>query len=361
MKDWQSNHHQQREFTLKTKNKFALGIAALCACSAALAQDAVVNPSWYLQPSLNAMKPDSDFGLDKRGYGAGLKFGKPVSNDWDLQLGTTYARSRENGQRYQQNTLGVDGLYLFSRQSFRPFVLVGAGAERDKTNLVATGQTARTSPYLSAGLGFQADLNDQWAFQADLRDVHGFIRGNDFPTSKSNNYYLTIGLNYAFNKPAPPPPPPAPPVAAEPPPPPPQPVTPPPPPPPPARFEKVTMSATELFAFDSAVLNPNQPKLDDIANVLSTNSSIDNVTITGYADRLGSHKYNQKLSERRANAVKDYLVAKGVAASRLNAVGRDSENPVVTCNNKKRADLIKCLEPNRRVEVEQITVERKVQ
>ena len=123
----------------------------------------------------------------------------------------------------------------------------------------------------------------------------------------------------------------------------------------------MTLSATELFGFDSAQLNPNQPKLDDIANVLSGNTSIDNVTISGYADRLGSDKYNQKLSEPRANAVKDYLVAKGVAANRLNAVGKGEANPVVTCNDKKRADLIKCLEPNRRVEVEQITIERRVQ
>jgi len=121
------------------------------------------------------------------------------------------------------------------------------------------------------------------------------------------------------------------------------------------------MSATELFSFDSAKLNSNQPKLDDIANVLNTNSSIDNVVITGYADRLGSDKYNQKLSERRANAVKDYLVGKGIAANRLNAVGKGESNPVVECNDKKRADLIKCLEPNRRVEVEQITIERRVQ
>ncbi|MEG2964603.1 MAG: OmpA family protein, partial [Janthinobacterium sp.] len=56
-----------------------------------------------------------------------------------------------------------------------------------------------------------------------------------------------------------------------------------------------------------------------------------------------------------------YLVSKGVAANRLTAEGKGSTNPVVTCDNKKRADLIKCLEPNRRVEVEQITIERRVQ
>ncbi|ELX13573.1 outer membrane protein A [Janthinobacterium sp. HH01] len=345
----------------KSKN-IALAVVALCASFSALAQDAVINPSWYIQPSLNAMKPDSDFGVDKRGYGAGLKFGKALNESWDVQVGTTYARSRENGQRYQQNTLGVDGLYMFSRKTFRPFLLVGVGAERDKANLNVIGERRKNSPYLSAGLGFQADLSDQVALQADIRNVHGFIRGDEFPNSKSNNYYATVGLNIAFNAPpkaAPAAPPPPPPRAMEPAPQPAPAVVP--PPPPPARFEKVTMSATELFGFDSAKLNPNQPKLDDIANVLNANSSIDNVVISGYADRLGSDKYNQKLSERRALSVKEYLVGKGVAANRLNAVGKGEANPVVQCNDKKRADLIKCLEPNRRVEVEQITIERRVQ
>nr|WP_267875677.1 OmpA family protein [Duganella radicis] len=333
----------------------------MCASCSAMAQDPVINPSWYIQPSVNGVKPDSDFGVDKRGYGAGLKFGKAVSENWDVQTGYTYARSRENNQRYQQETLGVDGLYLFSRKSFRPFILVGVGAERDKVNLLGNIERKKTSPYASVGLGFQADLSERVALQADLRNVHGFIRGDEFPNSKSNNYYATVGLNIAFNAPpraAPPAPPPAP-VVQEPPPPPPAPPAP--PPPPPARFEKVTMSATELFAFDSAKLNPNQPKLDDIANVLNNNTGINDVVISGYADRLGSEKYNQKLSERRANVVKDYLVGKGVAASRLKAEGRGEANPVVECHDKKRADLIKCLEPNRRVEVEQITIERRVQ
>ena len=344
----------------KTK-KIAFAVAALCASFSALAQDAVINPSWYIQPSVNAMKPDSDFGVDKTGYGGGLKFGKAVNDNWDVQFGTTYARSREDGQRYQQNTLGVDGLYLFSRKSFRPFILVGAGVERDKTNLRFDRETRKNSGYVSAGLGFQADMSERVALQADIRNVHGFLRDDVFPSSKANNVYATVGLNIAFNappRPAPAAPPPAP-EAVQPPPPPPAPL--PPPPPPPARFEKVTMSATELFTFNSAKLNPNQPKLDDIVNVLNTNPSISGVVITGHADRIGSDKYNQKLSEQRANSVKAYLVGKGIAADRLNAEGKGETMPVVECNDKKRVDLIKCLEPNRRVEVEQITIERRVQ
>jgi outer membrane protein OmpA-like peptidoglycan-associated protein len=118
----------------------------------------------------------------------------------------------------------------------------------------------------------------------------------------------------------------------------------------------------KLFGFDSATLQMPQPKLDEIAAALQADTSITDVDVTGYTDRLGSPKYNQKLSERRANAVREYLVSKGVDGSRLKAYGKGESNPVVTdCKQKKRADLIACLAPNRRVEVEQITVERRVQ
>ena len=84
------------------------------------------------------------------------------------------------------------------------------------------------------------------------------------------------------------------------------------------------------------------------------------VTITGYTDRLGSDEYNVELSQRRANDVKSYLVGKGVAADRLIAVGKGKVDPIVHCDNSDRSALIKCLEPNRRVVIEPITVERRV-
>ena len=137
--------------------------------------------------------------------------------------------------------------------------------------------------------------------------------------------------------------------------------TPPPPVPEPApRFEKYALSATELFAFDSAELRVQQPKLDEIASAIGGNREVNEVVITGYTDRIGSDKYNQKLSERRAMAVKTYLVGKGVESSRLKAQGKGEADPVVVCSDKKLPALIQCLEPNRRVEVEKITIERRV-
>ncbi|MDM5178243.1 OmpA family protein [Massilia sp. DJPM01] len=336
--------------------KTALAAALLCSAGLAFAQD--INPSWYIQPSVNAFKPDQDFGLSERDYGGGLKFGKPVAEMWDVQIGATHGRAAEGRASYRQTLLGADALLMLSRQNFRPFLLLGVGAERDRVDNPLR-RVSKTSPYASAGIGFQLGLTGQWSMQADLRSVRGRLRGDEaFGISRSNNKYLTIGLNYAFNKPAPPPAPTPPPAVT----PAPEPAAPPPPPPPPpARFEKITLSATELFAFDSATLNVSQTRLDEIAAALLADPGITDVDISGYADRLGSEKYNLKLSERRANAVRDYLVAKGVDGARLKAYGKGEANPVVTCTDQKRADLIKCLEPNRRVEVEQITIERRVQ
>ena len=123
--------------------------------------------------------------------------------------------------------------------------------------------------------------------------------------------------------------------------------------------ERITLSAKELFDFDSAKLRLPQPRLDEIARALEDNPQVAKVRITGYTDRIGTDSYNRRLSEVRANSVRNYLVGKGVAGDRLVAVGKGKADAVVECHDRNRADLIRCLEPNRRVEIEPITVPKK--
>ena len=79
------------------------------------------------------------------------------------------------------------------------------------------------------------------------------------------------------------------------------------------------------------------------------------VIAVGHADRLGSDAYNMKLSVRRADSVKAYLVSKGVAASRVYTEGKGERQPVKECKGEgKTKELISCLEPNRRVEAEAV-------
>ena len=356
--------------TMKQLKTLYAAIAAIgcLGSSAALAQSSY-NPSWYLLPSVNAIDPENHFGVEKRGEGVGIRLGKPIAPNWDIQFGPTFSRARENGIRYQQNTLGVDALFLFSRDRLRPFLLVGVGAEQDRVN-ARNFAWDKTSPYVNGGAGVQYSVTDRLFLQADVRRVYGYTRhSNDFGSGRVNNNYVTLGVGYVFDTPpapqrvverAPPPPAPAPvPV-------PPPVITPPPPPviaappPPPPRIERTTLSAEELFEFNRSDLRMPQPKLDEMAAVLSANPQISNVNISGYTDRIGSDAYNLKLSQRRANAVKAYLVNKGISANRLNAIGKGKSNPVVQCAQKSRPALIRCLEPNRRVVVEQITVERRV-
>ena len=339
--------------------KLAVATALLGCASGSMAQAMSYYPSWYVMPTIDSIDPDRVFGLDKRGEGLGLKFGRAISPSWDMQIGGSYSRASNSTNRYQQDLLGVDALYMLSRERFRPFLLAGIGAEYDKANF-GGGKISKTAPYLTAGAGLQYAFSDQWAMQADFRRTHGYLGHSPFNHHSASNNYFTVGLAYYFDKPTSSPVV----VAAAPiarPMPMPTPAAPPPPPAPPApRFEKMTMSATELFGFDRSDIRAPQPKLDDIAAALSANTSINNIVISGYTDRIGTDKYNQKLSERRANAVKAYLVNKGVDASRMTAVGKGKANPIVQCTQKQMAALVKCLEPNRRVEVEQITIERRV-
>jgi OmpA-OmpF porin, OOP family len=119
--------------------------------------------------------------------------------------------------------------------------------------------------------------------------------------------------------------------------------------------EKVTTASTVNFDFDRYVVRPDaRTKLDDLVGKLR-NVTLEVVIAVGHADRLGSDSYNMKLSTRRADSVKAYLQSKGIAASRVYTEGKGEGQPVKECKgNTKTKELIACLEPNRRVELEAV-------
>lgn len=121
--------------------------------------------------------------------------------------------------------------------------------------------------------------------------------------------------------------------------------------------EKIKLSADALFDFDKAVLKPaGRQALDELA-AQAQQVNLEVILAVGHTDRIGSDTYNQKLSERRAEAVKAYLVSKGIDSNRVYTEGKGEAQPVTgnQCDNVRgRTALIACLQPDRRVEVEVI-------
>ena len=121
--------------------------------------------------------------------------------------------------------------------------------------------------------------------------------------------------------------------------------------------EKITVAADALFDFNKAVLRPaGKEKLDELVSKAKA-IKLEVILAVGHTDRIGGDAYNQKLSEKRAAAVKDYLVGKGIEANRVYTEGKGEKQPVTgdKCKgNAKTKALIDCLQPDRRVDIEVI-------
>src|SRR4051812_45361908 len=117
----------------------------------------------------------------------------------------------------------------------------------------------------------------------------------------------------------------------------------------------VTLVWTEAFEFNRAALNPEvRAKIDgDVLPKLKDFAEIKYINVNGHSDLLGSPGYNQRLSEKRAAAVRDYLVAQGASAEKIEVYGFGKTLPVKSCREEKgRRAMIECLSPNRRVQIE---------
>ena len=192
---------------------------------------------------------------------------------------------------------------------------------------------------------------------AQAKSIDNWVNSQGIPWKNGTNELCWRDANWtpatahpdcdgALKPPPPPPvaPPPAPRVA-----PPPAPVAPPPPPPPAVVApvsEKVTFAADAFFDFDKSVLKPEgKAKLDDLVGKMG-GINLEVIIAVGHTDAIGGDSYNQKLSVKRSEAVKNYLVSKGVEKNRVYTEGKGEKQPVA--DNKTTEGRAK----NRRVEIE---------
>ena len=244
------------------------------------------------------------------------------------------------------SALGRLGLnYAQARDSF-----IGTGAAT-----VLNPNPSKNQINYKLGAGLQYDLTQSLGMRVEAERY----RINDAVGNRGDVDMYSLGLVYRFGveKPAPAPRAAEPePVAA------PKPVVVAPPPPPRKVVFSADSSVDSLFDFGKAIVKPTgKQALDRFAADLK-GADYEVITVTGHTDRIGSRKYNQKLSERRAEMVKAYLVeSAGIPASKIKTRGVDGAEPVTKpgeCKSKKGAkatkQLIACLAPDRRVEIEVI-------
>jgi OmpA-OmpF porin, OOP family len=253
-------------------------------------------------------------------------------------------------------------------ERFSAFARVGANAAKAKDTFGGTGlvivsnrNPSKRETNMKFGGGLQYQFSDALTMRAEVERY----RVNDAVGSRGDVDMTSIGLVYQFGGkrpiayvPARTPEPayvPAPaPAMVTPPAPTPAPVVQPPPRQP--QRTKVTLSADSLFGFDKITLS--QTGLDDINKFTSDLRSVnyDVITVTGHTDRLGSQEYNQKLSMRRAEAVKSRLLDAGIPVNKISTEGKGEDNPITKPDDCKGAKatkaLIACLQPDRRVEIE---------
>ena len=305
-------------------SKALLGLAMGAAVLPAFADDSNPRP-YYLDLDYSRVFADSDRqSEDGNGYNVGL--GKQINKYWNLELDGfyNYMKQDDGGNRFHEYGGKVDGQFFYSRdRRFSPYVGIGVGGIQ--TSLNNTNKSF--DPFVDAGVGafsFFDVKGTSIGLRADLR-YRRIINVQNLPDYKQfGEPVLRVGLVIPFGLPKHQPqviqvsapccaaPPPAAVIV-----------------PPPAKVvEKPAPAAAPIrtytnvfFDFNKSDITPRSAKvLDGVASevndLVKTNSDL-RVTVGAHTDAKGTPEYNQKLSERRASAVKEYLVKKGVAASRI--------------------------------------------
>ena len=343
------------------------GLALLSASSAGAGQP---EGSWYIAPGIHAMWMDDQRNVDDD-WAADLAFGKAINKYWNIEADAWYGKFDGAGNNdLEVTSLGVNALAVFYRESrISPFILIGGGAQEDNPDLTSNS----TNPYLDLGAGVlitlshSSDCSRGLILRADIRGRNDFVGGQE---DRLVDYMAGLNLQFYWGgqrcvheeeKALPPPPPPPAPLDSDgdgvtdnldrcpgtpagahvdavgceldtdgdgvvdskdkcP-------ATP--------KGDRVDVYGCSLtrklevfFDNDSSKLRAESFKdLDLAVNFLKAVPSATGV-IEGHTDSSGSETYNQRLSEERAKAVRDYIVAAGIDPARLEARGLGESQPV---------------------------------
>jgi len=341
--------------------KTAIAIAVALAGFATVAQAAPKDNTWYAGGKLG-WSQFHDTGFYGNGFqnnngpthssqlGAGAFGGYQVNPYVGFEMGydwlgrMPYKGSVDNGAFKAQGVQLAAKLSYPINDDLDIYTRLGGMVWRAdaKGNYASTGVTRSehdtgVSPLAAVGLEYA--ITRDIATRLDYQWVSNIGDAQTVGT-RPDNGMLSLGVSYRFGQYD------AAPVVA-----------PAPAPAPEVQTKHFTLKSDVLFNFNKATLKPEgQQALDQLYTQLSNLDPKDgSVVVLGFTDRIGSDQYNQKLSDKRAQSVVDYLISKGIPANKISPRGMGESNPVTgsTCDNvAPKAKLIDCLAPDRRVEIE---------
>ncbi|WP_416770094.1 OmpA family protein [Pseudomonas sp. RHF3.3-3] len=302
---------------MKLKNTLGIAVGTLVAATSfgalAQGQGAVEGELFYKKQYNDSVKHVED------GYNPGASLGYFITDDVSVNLTydkTNHTRSNDGtgSQKLGGDKFGLKGQYHFGTvgDAIRPYV-EGGVAHGSLTNVAADGHTGRDqSTFLTTGAGAKWYITDNLYARAGVEADYKLDNGKW-------DYAALVGLGVNFGgsggkvAPAPAPAP----VAQEPAPAPEAPVA-----------EVVKVELDVKFDFNKAVVKPNS--YGDVQNLADFMKQYPQTTtvVAGHTDSIGTDAYNQKLSQRRADAVKQILVKDGIAPSRVQSVGYGKTRPV---------------------------------
>ncbi|HEY4339109.1 MAG TPA: OmpA family protein [Steroidobacteraceae bacterium] len=316
----------------------------LCILAVPALATAADGDEWYIAPFLGGITPDYRRDVDHNSVAYGAAFGRELGPIFNFEFsGNANADSHTHTPvppgRLNLDALSLDMLAVGNRSGMvSPYIGLGLGAVRTDYSLNGGGSPGydtrlgvETEVGLMVKMWESTDKTSKLSLRPELK-----MRWADPGNANLKDYLYTVGVQYSFGgspvaapvpvaaQAPPPPPPPLPP-------PPPPPAPPPPPPPPafPAAKASITIEGVN-FAFNKSDLTADsRPVLDGVANGLKQHPRV-KVEIQGHTDSVGKPAYNLKLSQRRAESVRSYLIMDGVPEDQLMAKGYGETQPVAS-------------------------------